>query len=171
MTENAKETALESMNEAARAQGDIRIDCFGRAQSRHNADGSTNLGYPSRHCSICVHRILEDGRPCPGYYPHTIGPFKGNVCNDFMIGTPKVAESPPVSLPKATRPATKRFVFDGTKWTCSTCKYTSPSKETMKSHYRRTHLPLPDRTNEPNPRRKSPQLDAKFQGDDSGGLD
>lgn len=170
MTENAKETAQESTNEAAQDQDDIRIDRWGRAQRRLNADGSTNLNFPIRHCSNCVHRILEDGRRCPGYSIHTVGLMKGGVCNDFMIGTPKVAESPPVSLPKAARPATKRFVFDGTKWTCSTCKYTSPSKETMKSHYRRTHLPLPDRTNEPNPRRKSPQLDAKFQGDDSGGL-
>lgn len=165
MTENKDETEHEETNDE-----ETRIDRFGHPQRPHNPDGSPNLSYPRRSCAVCVFRTRGDGRPCAGRHRHEVV-LRGEVCLDFRVGTPEVKESPPAAVPTHTRIQTKRFSFDGVKWICSKCDYTSPSKETMKSHHRRQHLPLPDRTIETNPRRKSPQLDAKFDGEDSGGLD
>lgn len=87
----------------------------------------------------------------------------------------RALEKKTIQLPSASDISTRnephfRFDVQSALYLCSKCVYTSASKETAKSHFRRAHKSLPDRTIETNPRRKSPQLDAKFQGDDSGGL-
>jgi hypothetical protein len=164
MTENMEETEHEETNEPQEVPRRMRIVKDGFHSSRPRPT-------PARSCTVCVFRLREDGQHCPGWHRHQIVLKGREVCLDFRVGTPEVKEPPPAPIAKATRSPTKRFSFDGTKWICSKCDYTSPSKETMKSHHRRQHLPLPDRTIETNHRGKSPQLDAKFQGDDPGGLD
>jgi hypothetical protein len=120
----------------------------------------------ARGCGTCVFRIRPNGMACNGRYRHDVV-LGGKVCLDFKVGTPELKERPC----EVTKPSTsKRFVFDGSKWICSACDYTSTSKETMKSHFKRKHPDLLDPGDSIKPQEETPRTDGKFDGEDSGGL-
>jgi hypothetical protein len=49
-------------------------------------------------------------------------------------------------------------------WICSSCSFTSPRKNTMKSHFKRKHQELPDDKIPPIPPGETPQPDRKVDG-------